>query len=140
MGSEKLLFRLEQPHGTGDVYTAWQTGSGMYLATTGVDSMVNIFDRYGQIQDRIRLPSLCTGFGWDSDGDLLAIICQSPQLILWDANTQKKIQIDVRLKDQMSCLIWAKTSPMLAVGTVKGNVSIYNHNTSKLLLNLIQIA
>ncbi|KAH0821114.1 hypothetical protein GEV33_001677 [Tenebrio molitor] len=102
--------------------------------------MVNIFDRYGQIQDRIRLPSLCTGFGWDSDGDLLAIICQSPQLILWDANTQKKIQIDVRLKDQMSCLIWAKTSPMLAVGTVKGNVSIYNHNTSKLLLNLIQIA
>jgi WD repeat-containing protein 19 len=31
----------------------------------------------------------------------------------------------------MSCLIWAKTSPMLAVGTVKGNVSIYNHNTSK---------
>ncbi|RZB40660.1 WD repeat-containing protein 19 [Asbolus verrucosus] len=137
MGSEKLLFRLEQPHGTGDIYTAWQNGSGMYLATTGIDSMVNIFDRYGQIQDRIRLPrylflkSLCTGFGWDSDGDLLAIICQSPQLTLWDANTQKKTQIDVRLKDQMSCLIWAKTGPILAVGTVKGNVSIYNHNTSK---------
>ncbi|XP_063927605.1 WD repeat-containing protein 19 [Zophobas morio] len=131
MGSEKLLFRLEQPHGTGDIYIAWQKGSGMYLATTGIDSMVNIFDRYGQIQDRIRLPSLCTGFGWDSDGDLLAVICQAPQLTLWDANTQKKIQIDVRLKDQMSCLVWAKTTPMLAVGTCKGNVSIYNHNTSK---------
>ncbi|EFA01913.1 WD repeat-containing protein 19 isoform X3 [Tribolium castaneum] len=131
MGSEKLLFRLEQPHGTGDIYTTWQNGSGMYLATTGIDCMVNIFDRYGQIQDRIRLPSLCTGFGWDSDGDLLAVICQSPQLTLWDANTQKKIQIDVRLKDQMSCVIWAKTAPMLAVGTVKGNISIYNHNTSK---------
>lgn len=75
--------------------------------------------------------SLCTGFGWDSDGDLLGIICQSPQLTLWDANNQNKTLIDVRLKDQMSCMVWAKSSPILAVGTVKGNVSIYNHNTSK---------
>lgn len=51
----QLLFRLEQPHGTGDVYLEWQKGSGMYLATTGVDSIVNIFDRYGEIQDRIKL-------------------------------------------------------------------------------------
>lgn len=61
----------------------------------------------------------------------MAVICQSSQLTLWDANTQQKTQIDVRLKDQMSCLAWAKASPMLAVGTYKGNVSIYNHNTSK---------
>ncbi|KAG5897933.1 hypothetical protein JTB14_014047 [Gonioctena quinquepunctata] len=131
MTAEKKLFRLEQPHGTGDIYIAWQKGSGMYLATTGIDSMVNIFDRYGEIQDRIRLPGLCTGLSWDSDGDILAITCQSPQLTLWDANTNKKSVIDVGLKDTMSCIIWAKETQILAVGTSKGNVSIYNHNTSK---------
>ncbi|XP_066257249.1 WD repeat-containing protein 19 isoform X1 [Euwallacea similis] len=130
MGSEKLLFRLEQPHGNGDIFVTWQKGSGMYLATTGIDCMVNIFDRYGGIVERIRLPNLCTSFGWDSDGDLLGIVSQS-QLIIWDANASKKTVIDVGLKDYMSCLTWAKTSPLVAVGTTKGNVSIYNHNTSK---------
>lgn len=92
---------------------------------------MNIFDRYGQIHDRVRLQSLCTGFGWDSDGDLLGIICQSPQLIIWDSNTGKKHTIDVGLRDNMTCLLWAKSSPLLALGTAKGNVSIYNHTTSK---------
>ncbi|KAF5289365.1 hypothetical protein FQR65_LT11876 [Abscondita terminalis] len=131
MGSEKLLFRLEQPHGQGDVYIAWQKGSGNYLATTGVDSTVNIFDRYGQIYERIRLQGLCSGFGWDSDGDSLAIISQSSQLILWDANTSKKHAIDIGLRDTMTCILWGKSAPLLAVGTAKGNVSIYNHATSK---------
>ncbi|XP_072391731.1 WD repeat-containing protein 19 isoform X3 [Diabrotica undecimpunctata] len=131
MTNEKLLFRLEQPHGPGDIYVTWQNGSGMYLATTGIDSVINIFDRYGQIQERIKLTGLCSGFSWDSDGDLLAAISQSSQLVLWDTNTTKKDIIDVGLKDAMTCLIWAKKNPILAVGTVKGNVSIYNHNTSK---------
>lgn len=47
---------MEQPHGNGDIYVSWQKGSGMYLATTGIDCMVNIFDRYGEIFERIRLP------------------------------------------------------------------------------------
>ncbi|XP_028136974.1 WD repeat-containing protein 19 [Diabrotica virgifera virgifera] len=131
MTNEKLLFRLEQPHGPGDIYVTWQKGSGMYLATTGIDSVINIFDRYGQIQERIKLTGLCSGFSWDSDGDLLAAISQSSQLVLWDTNTTKKDIIDVGLKDAMTCLIWARKNPILAVGTTKGNVSIYNHNTSK---------
>lgn len=146
----QLLFRLEQPHGTGDIYVAWQKGSGNYLATTGMDYMVNLFDRYGQIKDRIRLPGyvfdrifraisnsisvifrLCSGFEWDSDGDLLAVISQTPQVIIWDANTQKKITIDVGFKDTLTCLLWAKNIPILAIGTAKGNVSIYDHTSSK---------
>lgn len=74
---------------------------------------------------------MCSGFGWDSDGDVLGIISQSAQVILWDANTGKKHIVDVGLRDNMTCLLWAKTDPILAVGTSKGNVSIYNHGTSK---------
>lgn len=59
------------------------------------------------------------------------MICQNSQLTLWDANTNKKHTVDVGLRDVMTCLLWAKTAPILAIGTVKGNMSIYNHNTSK---------
>lgn len=84
-----------------------------------------------QYVQNLLFSSLCTGMCWDSDGDILAIISSHPQLHLWDANTQKKSTIDVGLKDYLSCLIWAQNSPVLAIGTTKGNVSIYNHNTSR---------
>lgn len=84
--------------------------------------------------------SLCTGFGWDADGDLLGIICQSSQLIIWDANMNKKQTIDIGLRDIVSCLLWSKTGPIVAIGTTKGNLSIYNHNTSKLVLFYIIIS
>lgn len=31
----------------------------------------------------------------------------------------------------MSFILWSKTSPLLAVGTVKGNLLIYNQQTSR---------
>lgn len=34
-------------------------------------------------------------------------------------------------RDQMSLILWSKTSPLLAVGTVKGNLLIYNQQTSR---------
>ncbi|XP_067012869.2 WD repeat-containing protein 19 [Anabrus simplex] len=132
MGSEKCVFKLECPHGNGDVYISWQRGSGTYLATTGIDQFVAIYNRHGKKVERIRLQGVCTGFGWDSDGDMLAIIAaSSPHLTLWDANTGKKSQIDTGLRDPMSCIIWAKSGPHLAVGTARGNLAIYNHNTAK---------
>lgn len=62
---------------------------------------------------------------------MLGIISQSPQLTLWDSNNVKKTVIDIGLKDNASCLVWAKTGPILAIGTMKGNVCIYNHHTSR---------
>lgn len=34
-------------------------------------------------------------------------------------------------RDQMSLILWSKTSPLLAVGTTKGNLLIYNQQTSR---------
>lgn len=76
--------------------------------------------------------SVCSGFGWDFDGDILAVITSnSPLLTLWDSNTLKKTQVDTGLRDAMSCVIWAKKGPMLAVGTARGNLALYNHTTAK---------
>lgn len=69
---------------------------------------------------------------WDCYGDLLAVICaNATTLTLWDANSNKKSNIEVGLKDRLSCLVWAKSSPLLAITSHSGNLSIYNHSTAK---------
>lgn len=162
----QILYRNDNLHGHGaDIHFAWQTGgSAALLATTGSDGTVAILNRSGQLQQRLVLPansassggggSVCAGFAWDPDGDLLAVISTgSAQLMLWDANTQQQHTIDVGLRDALTCVCWARGSaaasttmtaapttaaaatttapPMLAVGTARGNVAIYNHQTAR---------
>lgn len=80
---------------------------------------------------------ICLGIDWDCYGDLLAVICAgATTLILWDSNTSKKQNVEIGLRDKLSCLVWAKSGPLLAVGTHCGNVSIYNHSTAKLVFSV----
>ncbi|XP_076676074.1 intraflagellar transport protein Oseg6 isoform X2 [Andrena cerasifolii] len=132
MSAERVLYQLYQPHGSGTVFVSWRPGNSTHLATTGYDSSVAIFDRQGDLQERINIAGLCTGFGWDSDGDLLAVISQNSSAItLWDATTGKKSQIDAGVRDGLSCVMWAKRSCLLAVGTQKGNLVLYDHINAK---------
>ncbi|XP_076446829.1 WD repeat-containing protein 19-like isoform X2 [Babylonia areolata] len=129
----KRVFSVpEHAHGQGRIQFSWQQTQGNYLATTGANNKVKIFDRHGELKGDINLPGQCTGMGWDSDGDILAVVCEeSTGIFLWDANSFKTTQIDSSLKDTMSFLLWAKSSQLLAVGTIKGNLLIYNHQTSR---------
>ncbi|XP_014256519.1 WD repeat-containing protein 19 [Cimex lectularius] len=132
MSYEKELFRLDQPHGDGELYFAWQKGNGVYLATVGNDYSVAIFNRQGKVHERIKLPGQCTGFGWDCDGDLLGLICDgSFSILFWDSNTGKKFPIDTGLRDSLTVISWALNEPIVAVGSARGNLAIYNHRTSK---------
>lgn len=132
MSYEKELFRLDQPHGDGEVYFAWQKGSGIYLSTVGNDYYVNIYNRQGKIHEKIKLPGQCTGFGWDSDGDLLGMISDgSFMIMLWDSNTGKKHSIETGLRETLTVIAWSKTEPVVAIGSVRGHLCIYNHRTSK---------
>ncbi|XP_062563462.1 WD repeat-containing protein 19 [Armigeres subalbatus] len=133
MSGDKVLYRNEEPHGQGDVFFLWQTGgSAQLMATTGSDGTVAVFNRQGLLIERIVLQGLCAGFAWDKDGDVLAVITQSsPQLIVWDSNSQKKQHVDIGLRDPPSCIIWSTRNSLLAVATSRGNLSIYNHATTK---------
>ncbi|XP_037944539.1 WD repeat-containing protein 19 isoform X2 [Teleopsis dalmanni] len=133
MSFDKVLYKYEDPHGPGDVYFIWQKGlSCSLLATTGSDGTVAIFNRQGQLIERITLPGLCSGFAWDNEGDLLGIITiSSPVITLWDASTQLKTTVESGLRDTLSCIVWSKQQQILAVGTAKGNVAIYNHRSGK---------
>lgn len=132
MSTEKILYQLYQPHSSGTVFISWRPGNSTHLATTGCDSSVAIFDRQGDIQERINTAGLCSGFEWDSDGDLLAIISNNSSVItLWDATTGKKSQIDAGVRDGLTCIMWAKRTCLLAVGTQKGNLVLYDHINAK---------
>ncbi|KAM7249133.1 hypothetical protein ACFE04_011142 [Oxalis oulophora] len=50
------LLKIEQPHGLGYINICWQRGSGGYLATTGTDHSVAIFNRSGKLIERLSLP------------------------------------------------------------------------------------
>lgn len=103
----------------------------MFLATTGSDGTVAIFNRQGQLLERLILQGLCCGLAWDTDGDLLGIITGSAQLTLWDSNSRKKQIVDIGLRDSPSFLVWSKKTQLLAVGTSRGNLAIYNHHTTR---------
>ncbi|XP_073812289.1 intraflagellar transport protein Oseg6 [Musca autumnalis] len=132
MSFEKVLYKYEEPHGPGDVYFIWQKTQGSLLATTGNDGSVAIFNRQGEMLERIILPGLCSGFAWDNDGEVLGIItATSPTITLWNANTMQKTSIESGLRDPLSCVVWSKQDQILAVGTARGNLAIYNHKTGK---------
>ncbi|XP_041973460.1 WD repeat-containing protein 19 [Aricia agestis] len=132
MTSPKLLYTIE-PHGLGELYFMWQKGeSHSLLATTGTDATVAIHDRSGQTTERIKLPGLCAGMDWDNDGDYLAIITpNSNAVILWECHTNKRHNIETGLREPPSCLAWSYGEPLLAIGTQKGNLALYNHHTTK---------
>lgn len=78
------------------------------------------------------LSRLCSGFAWDQEGDLLGIITSgSPNITLWDYATQEKVSVETGLRDPLTCILWSKQQQLLAVGTGRGNLAIYNHRSGK---------
>ncbi|XP_028657806.1 WD repeat-containing protein 19 [Erpetoichthys calabaricus] len=129
----KRVFSLSEKAWQGSALLyRWQRTLGNYLAVAGADQVVKIFDRHGQKKDEINLPGNCVAMDWDKDGDVLAVIAEkSSSIYLWDANTLKSSQLESGIRDQMSFLLWSKVGSLLAVGTSKGNLLIYNQQTSR---------
>ena len=48
MTSYKRVFTIKNPHGPGGVFFAWQRTSGGFLATTGYDQTIHIYNRYSK--------------------------------------------------------------------------------------------
>ncbi|XP_067993676.1 WD repeat-containing protein 19 isoform X2 [Melanerpes formicivorus] len=129
---KQVFYLLEKAWSGSPVQFAWQKTLGNLLAVTGGDHAVKIFDRHGQRRNEINLPGNCVAMDWDKDGDTLAIITdKSSAIFLWDANTNKTSQVDSGMRDTLSFLLWSRVGTLLAVGTTKGNLLIYNRQTSR---------
>ncbi|GAB1599158.1 repeat-containing 19-like [Argonauta hians] len=131
----KLLFSFgKEKNGNGSVQICWQKVKGNYLAIAGIDQMVRIYDRHGVQKKHITIQGNCTGMDWDCDGDVLAIVCNKVSTIyLWLSHCNEVKSIDSGLNDPLTFLAWSKCGQLLAIGTLKGNLLFYNHQSSRKL-------
>uniref|UniRef100_A0A0L8I442 Anaphase-promoting complex subunit 4 WD40 domain-containing protein n=2 Tax=Octopus bimaculoides TaxID=37653 RepID=A0A0L8I442_OCTBM len=131
----KDLFSIpKEQTGNGPIQFCWQRVNGNYLVIAGVDQVVRIYDRHGVLKNSINLQGQCTGMDWDHDGDVLAIICDKVSTVyLWMSHSNEIRNIDSGMKDPLTFLGWSKKGQLLAIGTTKGNLLLYNHHTSKKL-------
>jgi WD repeat-containing protein 19 len=61
----------------------------------------------------------------------VAVLDSSPLLFFWDANQRRSLtNVDTNMKG-LNCIAWNSTSEVLAVGTLKGNLLLYNRRTLK---------
>ncbi|KAK7929442.1 hypothetical protein WMY93_005837 [Mugilogobius chulae] len=129
----KCVFVLADKAWAGsNILYRWQKSLGNYVAVAGHDNTVKIFDRHGHKWAELSLPGRCVGMDWDKDGDTLAVIAaKSSAVHLWDASVNKTSYIESGMKDQMTLILWSKTTSLLAIGTFKGNLLIYNQQTSR---------
>lgn len=131
----KKLFKLpSRYHGQGPVVFTWQP-AGAFLATAGKNGLVHIFDRQGEQYDEIGLDMSAPvlGLDWDCDGSTLAILQQGSSVVpLWDAGSRSTQNIDTNFKDP-SFVKWSASGVLLAIGTQKGNLVLYNKTTRKIV-------
>uniref|UniRef100_A0A8C6ZUB4 WD repeat domain 19 n=1 Tax=Nothoprocta perdicaria TaxID=30464 RepID=A0A8C6ZUB4_NOTPE len=124
MKERQVFTLLEKTWSGSPVQFAWQKTLGNFLAVTGRGEKTSTFLSFSY--------SNCVAMDWDKDGDTLAIITDKSSVIyLWDANTNKTSQLDSGMRDTMSVLLWSRVGTLLAVGTAKGNLLIYNRQTSR---------
>ncbi|MCJ8749256.1 hypothetical protein PDJAM_G00174210 [Pangasius djambal] len=73
----------------------------------------------------------CLQYKWQKSlGNYLAVAGPDNSVKIFDRHGQKMNEMNLP-GDQLSFLLWSKTGPLLAVGTSKGNLLIYNQQTSR---------
>eukprot|EP01064_Diplonema_japonicum_P002002 TRINITY_DN11304_c0_g1_i1.p1 TRINITY_DN11304_c0_g1~~TRINITY_DN11304_c0_g1_i1.p1 ORF type:complete len:1431 (+),score=452.89 TRINITY_DN11304_c0_g1_i1:1321-5613(+) len=129
----RKLFTVDHgTNGKGSVCFGWNRG-GNLLACCGVNRKLTVWDRQGKVIDQKTLshPGACMGLEWDSSGETIAVMQQgSPIIVLWHYSGKKLENLETGLKD-LTFLKWNKCGPQLAVGTLKGNLLLYNKKTLK---------
>jgi len=70
---------------------------------------------------------------WSKDGGFLAIIHDGKDstVILWDSHASRAVALDTNEKAALTFIKWNRTGMMLAIGTAKGTLVLYNHQTTR---------
>ncbi|KAG1674427.1 hypothetical protein FOA52_012954 [Chlamydomonas sp. UWO 241] len=128
----------EEQLGPGRVSFAWSP-KGTYLAVAGSKRKVCVYDRNGKLYDEVALPQAEVSGGdshapsaealsWDPVHDQLAIMPSGNTFVfIWSPDSREVQKIDSEFKTQeFTTMAWSKNGMLLAMGTGKGNLMIYN--------------
>lgn len=124
------LFVLDERFfGRGPLVYAWEP-AGELLAACGTNRKVHLFNGRGVIQRTLTHASnACTALAWNAAGTVLAIgQANSSAVLLWERKDGELRELDLGLKE-VSLLLWSRAENVLAIGTSKGVVFIYDHDT-----------
>ncbi|KAL0213416.1 hypothetical protein RCL1_007042 [Eukaryota sp. TZLM3-RCL] len=121
-----LLFHLKPPTKSSiGADCKWRNDTNMLAVS--VPGSVTLYDRQGTFVASIPVDNNQTKplIDWDSDGNFLAVASpNSSQFILWESSSSQSST--VASHRPITCLAWSKKSSVLAIGTDKGLLSVYN--------------
>lgn len=147
MGAQKELFRIgPETTGGGSSLTSSWNSKGSLLAVVGNRRGASIFRRdCSFVQDVLPLSRQSvsgrghgadqytleesTFLSWSPREDKLALaFAKTPGLLLWSALTRETTFIDTS-QQEISFLSWNKGGSHIAIGSAKGNLTIYDEST-----------
>ena len=135
-----VLFTVDpRHHGTGEILFAWDP-EGTYVASAGSSRVVQVFDRRGELIDQIvpPSPSACTSLEWNWNGTTLAITqANSGKIVFWDVRTKSKRIYDAFVKDVIFIRWCSTAASMMAIGTGKGNIDIFDNESEKKINTIV---
>ncbi|KAH3756601.1 WD repeat membrane protein [Pelomyxa schiedti] len=118
-------------HGNGAVNFAWHP-DGNWVATVGINNVVNLWDRTGAEASSVALNTPCLGMDWDTEGEILAILSEgSSSVTFWDSHTRKSTSMECGLKENLCCLKWTVEGKQLAICSDRGSLVLYNKRNEK---------
>jgi len=137
----KLIFDVPDSLGTGGLRFTWNR-KGTFLAVAGEERKIVIYNRKGELQDEISIPlehgsngKNCVGaLEWHSDEDVLAVLPGNGTfgVFTYDVGSRLHTQVNPSVQTAVTSLGWQVSSSILAMGTEKGSVIMYNRLTTKL--------
>lgn len=140
----KQLFRIETAVLGGVIPSLFEwSAKGQFVAAAGSKRKVAILDKSGKLIEEISLPAVtggvdgktqaCSFVSWDPCSDQLAILPLGGTFpLLYNSVNREIINLDTGFKNQeLTALSWSSTGSILAVGTVKGNLLLYNSRDRK---------
>lgn len=145
----KTLFTVESSQLGDDTLPVFEwSASGQYLAAAGRRRKVCIFDKAGKLLEELSLPladglasdagdkagkGSCAALAWDPTSDQLAILPAGGLFpIVWNATLRETLNLDTGFKlQECTAMAWSVTGSILAVGTAKGNLLLYNSRERK---------
>jgi WD repeat-containing protein 19 len=131
----KTLFTVQtNTLGRGPVFIHWNAPA-THLAMVGATRRVLIYNRQGSTVATLSLANSgqVLALEWDSLGETLAVLQKgSSEIFLWDLNTKKSETVESNLKE-LTFMGWSKEGQILALGSLKGTLVLYNRKTLKMI-------